>query len=184
MECCFTIPCPDHILWWLICICIIGVMISAAIMWQAGRFSLTRDGEQVSIQKLHLTRNADVLDTTLRRMSGASRKSLRSGLRGDFLFMPFFYTLLILVSLQLYLGYRPNNREPVLQVLCYVPFLTWLMDLVENFCMLGLLSSHAAGKKLSRPMVWIMAISSSVKWISGIGWLVMTISILLAWAVR
>lgn len=179
----FNIPCPDNILWWLICICIIGVMISAAIMLQAGRFSLTRDGQQVSIQRLHLTRHPERLDEVLRRMNNASRNSLRRGLRGDFLFMPFFYALLIFIGLQLRLGAAPDNWQPVLRLLCYLPLATWGMDLVENFSMLGLLANHASGKRLNATLCWTMAGGSLLKWISGIAWLLITTSLLIAAAV-
>jgi hypothetical protein len=178
-----TIPCPENILWWLICICIIGVMISSAIMLQAGRFSLTRDGEQVSVQKLHLMRNATAIDGVLRRMSTASRQSLRRGLRGDFLFMPFFYGLLICIGLQLRLGSQLDNWESVITILCLVPLLTLASDLLENFAMLGLLAGHNAGWKPSPGLAWTMAAGAVLKWTSGIGWLVMTISLLVATAV-
>lgn len=184
MDVHFTIPCPENILWWLICICVIGVMISAAIMLQAGRFSLTRDGEAVSIQRLHTMPDATRINELLRRMPLAARQSLRSGLRGDFLFMPFFYGLLILIGLQLRMSSTMYDWAPMLTLLCYAPLLTWAMDLVENFTMLGLLSGFEKGKKLSRGLAWTMAAGAVLKWISGIAWIIVIISLLIAAAVE
>ena len=152
-------------------------------MNQAAHFTLTRDGIPVSQQRFHRVGNVEKAANILNSMSSSSRTSFRRGLKIDFGFAPFFYGLMICLSILI----RRNAADEwnnILHILCWVPLAIWLCDVLEDSATLSLLNNFEEKGEVSGVTTAIMAVSSWLKWIIGIAWLVIMISLAIASAVQ
>ncbi len=177
MEVYFQIPCPENILWWIICIAIIGTLITGVVMLQSARFALTREGVPVSTQRFHRSWRAGKAAETLEDMSANARASMRHGIKTDYVFAIFFYGLMICLSI---LALRNSGMEgwrEILIALCWLPVLTFLFDLLEDTAALSVLSAYERKRETAPVSVLLMTIFSLLKWASGIAWLVIMISL-------
>jgi len=177
MRLSLDIPCPENILWWIICIAFIGTLITGIMMRQAARFSLTLDGVPVALQKFHRLGKADGVATILQSMSMHSRASMRAGLRMDFLFMPFFYGLIVCLSVLIRWDAGENsNWYEILYALCWLPFAMWLFDLIENLAALSILSAFERKREVSTTSALLMAAGNVLKSVTLILWLLVMAS--------
>jgi len=177
MHLSFNIPCPENILWWAICIAFIGSLITGVLMRQASRFTINHSGEPILLQKFHRIGNAGKAQDILNNMSRNARNSMRVGLNIDFCFMPFFYGLMICLSI---LIFRDATNTPswneILQVLCWLPLGIWLFDLLENSATLSILKRFEKKREVVGSAALLMTTGSWLKWISGLVWLLLMIS--------
>ena len=181
----FDIHCPESLLWWIICIAFIGALITGIMMLQVARFTLTRAGAPVSQQRFHRVTGAGKTSAILGSMNSNARRSLRSGVKIDYAYMPFFYGLLISLSIIVHRNAGMGNAwDDVLHILCWLPIATWLFDLAEDTSMLSILGTFEKNQEVTGVTTVIMAISSWLRWITGIVWLVIMISLGIAWAIE
>ena len=177
MQLTFNIPCPEHILWWFICIAFIGTLVTGVLMRQASRFTLTSTGEPVLLQKFHRVGTSKKASDILNDMSAGSRNSMRVGLNIDFCFMPFFYGLMICLSILIFRGAETTPRwAEILHALCFLPLAIWLFDLLENLATLSILKRFEKKREVAGGATILMTLCSSLKWLCGLVWLLLMIS--------
>lgn len=177
IECSFTIHCPGSLLWWIISIAFLGSAITGIMMIQAGRFMLTDKSEPVSLQGFHRIGSQARALALLSSMNASARRSMRNGLNTDYFFMPFFYGLLVCLSL-LVSGSceRYSGWEDVLRIMCWLPAGMWAFDLIENLANVALLARFEDKQEISSGNVVVMAVATWLKWGLGAVWTLLMLS--------
>ena len=126
------------------------------------------------------------MNNTLSNLSEKGFKMIRKSLLIDYAFMPFLYLLMSAISC-LILRHSATfsaGWKHVLYFMCWLPFITWLLDVLENAFTLSVLSDYRNEEaKIKKSQFLMMSISSVLKWITGLGWLLFMISLLLCFLV-
>src|SRR5690606_4783497 len=98
-------------------------------------------------------------------------------IRIDFWYTPFFYGLMICLSVLALWQEEPGTGwNHMLQILCWVPAASWAFDLMEDAAAISVLNSFEEKREVPRSTAVFMTAASLLKWITGIAWLTVIIS--------
>lgn len=183
----FTLPCPDSLLWWLLIVCLFGCLITGGAIIQISTFVTDKNGKRLSLLKLQGLTSAPKLQHHLSPLPQKALHMIRKSLVIDYAFMPFLYLLMAGISCLLlrHAEHFDAGWKQVLYILCWLPFVTWLLDILENAFALSIISNcRNEFSNMNKSQVVLLSLSSVLKWLISLGWLLLMTVLLILYLVR
>lgn len=158
-ELCFNIPgCTDQLLGALMFLLGCGLVLFSAVMKLLYPFLQDKDGKKVSVLKLEWPQKFTELEKMLDSLSPKAKDIIRWSLKLDFIWMAFLY--LLMACLAGWVWRCSGTAKWLLAWSCWLPFITWLFDILENITTLSVL------KDPEKTTARAMGTCSLLKWLT------------------
>jgi hypothetical protein len=161
------------LLLWLTVVCLLGAAITSLSMMTMSKFFLTDKNaatgrvQKFSIIDFELPYSFSRFKNLIDHISEKTKDTVRMNLRMDYCFMPFIYLFLFfggwyIMQRHHLFALNPNNYK-----ILFLPFIAWLLDIVENRLAFACLAN------LTRTASWSLFFVSFAKWLSIFAYLVL-----------
>lgn len=159
---------PGQLALWLAALCALGFIITCSAMQQVSKFFFyKKETKQLpatqnlyarfSVFNFQLPFNYSRFEEIIKNISDKTKEAVKRSLHIDYYFMPFAYLLLFFLSFYFYLGTNEANR---INIFLLLPFISWVMDIIENNIAAACLT------RLTPLKARLLLIVSAVKWLS------------------
>lgn len=186
LQYCFNIYSPGSFLWWLTIICFLGALITGVGLNEINKFMVDINGAPVSMMRLQRTWSVLKINERFSKLTDQGFAVIHKHLVVDFFFMPFLYVLMSCIAIIILRNTTAGTPwNQLLSYLSILPVIIWLLDVIENVKTLGVIKDYRSSvTNVSKTQLFIMSVSSLLKWITGALWLFFILAYLTAFLVE
>ena len=163
----------SSLLLWLTVVCMLGAIVTTVPMIIMSRFFLTEKDavnkrvKRFSIIDFELPYSFSRFKKLIGNISANTKDTVRMSLRMDYYFMPFAYLFLFFGGWYIMQRHHLFELNPNNSKILWMPFIAWMMDIVENKIAFACLDG------LTKAKSWSLFAVSTVKWLLVFGYIVL-----------